>query len=380
MKRFQMVSFITLVLLLLVSCTPQATPAPAITPKVEPKASPKAEWQEKWDNILIGAKNEGKVVVYTSTGAEVRVPLANAFKEKFGLDLEFVIGSPAEVTRKLHGERTAGLYLADVTIEGVTQTLFENRTQGALDPLKPELLLPEVVDAKSWWGGSLPFIDNEGTYALAFISYAVMSTIRNTEMAGVEQFKSYNDLLKPSWKGKIVLDDPKVAGAGSTWFAWMAHKGPGVDYLRQLAKQEMVLTRDRRQLVEWVARSRYPLAIGIRTEIVTEFKKIGAPIESITPEEGTYLTPGPSILGLVNKAPHPNAARLFINWLLTKEGQLVYSKGMGVQSARVDVPTDFLDPSQVRDPKKTYFNIAVEDYQKEITQYRKLAGELFPGS
>ena len=95
------------------------------------------------------------------------------------------------------------------------------------------------------------------------------------------------------------------------------------------------------------------------------------------PKEGTYLSGSTGDVGIINRAPHPNAARLFANWLLTKEGQTLWSKAELVQSARLDVPTDFLPVEKIRDPKVKYLWADSEEFLLQQPEQGKIAREIF---
>jgi len=105
--------------------------------------------------------------------------------------------------------------------------------------------------------------------------------------------------------------------------------------------------------------------------------RAGAPIAYGIPfVEGTYLSAG-SGLALLSKAPHPNAAKIFINWFLSREGQIAMSPE-GMQSSRLDVPTDNQDPSMVRQPGvKYYLGSDTEEWVARDTEFTKAAIELF---
>lgn len=135
--------------------------------------------------------------------------------------------------------------------------------------------------------------------------------------------------------------------------------------------------RDERLQVEWVARGRYPLGVAASSDIVTEFLKAGAPLAEVTPVEGTYVTSGSGAVAFVEKAPHQNAAKIFINWLLSREGQTIFSKAMGRQSAREDVPTDFLLPSRIRQPGGKYVRTDDEEWRLAMPKKFEIAREIF---
>lgn len=150
-----------------------------------------------------------------------------------------------------------------------------------------------------------------------------------------------------------------------------------LDFFRQLAKQEPMIIRDQRFQVEWLAKNKYPLLLFPRPAPMMEFIRAGATIAyGSTPVEGTYLASG-SALALLNRAPHPNAAKIFINWFLSREGQI----GMfpeEIQSTRLDASSDGLDTSLVRKPGVKYFDGAnTEEYTLKRAEYEKIAKEIF---
>lgn len=149
-----------------------------------------------------------------------------------------------------------------------------------------------------------------------------------------------------------------------------------IQFLRDFGKQTPLFTRDVRILMEWVARGKYPIGLGIKPELVTEFIKAGAPVSNNPVAEGTYTSSRG--IALVKNGPNPNAAKLFLNWLASREGQIVASKAYGMQSAREDIPTDFLDNYEVRKPGVKYVQvdrILAERGKKEY--YGKIAQELW---
>lgn len=341
-----------LFILTLAACTPGKSPVkgpseqqPAL-PGTQENPSVKAGWEEQWNHVLAVAKKEGKVVVYTTAGTEVRTSLQPAFQEKYGISADFIMGKGAEISQKLISERKANINLADVYIGGTTTQVTQLQPAGVSLPVDEALILPEVKDPKAWWGGSLLWVDSKHM-ALAFNAYPIPAYAINTTIVKPEELKSYRDLLNPKWKGKITLNDPTTAGIGEKGMSFVL-QAMGVDFLKDLAKQEPVIIRDQRLQVEWLAHGKYPLAMFCKSDPIAEFLKAGAPIKELIPIEGQALTSGSGNLSLIDGAPHPNAARLFINWLLSREGQTLFSKASLVQSAREDIPTAFLDPVKMR--------------------------------
>ncbi len=339
---------------------------------VQAPAAVKGGWEADWEKTLDAAKKEGKVHIYSVASSAVRVALSKAFAAKYGITLEFVTARGSELVEKLSAERRANIYLADLYIGGSTTPTTEFKPKGFLDPLKPLLVLPEVTDSKAWYGGGLYFGDKERKYIACPILTASNNYLSvNTASVKPGEVKSYKDLLNPKWKGKIIINDPTIAGAGSRWFATVADQFTGLEYMRDLVKQEPVLTRDQRLQVETLARGKYAIAIGVQPDLQAEFVKLGAPIKTVIPEEGAWLGGGPGLISYFNRAPHPNAAKIFVNWFLSKEGQTLYSKTAQAESARLDVPNDHLDKGDLRDPGVKYFVGEDEDFLIKKTEYEK---------
>ncbi len=367
-------------LALLISCTAATTPVPAEPTRVAPgKAAnaPASDWQAKWNDVVAEAKRERTLVVATSSGPEVRQPISEAFERKYGITLEFISGRPAELVPRALAERRAGIYSADVWIAGVPLMMTELKPARAIDPLDKLLILPEVTTRENWWGGDLRWVDKE-KYMVGLLAYPKAPLFVNTDLVKPDEAKSYKDLLKPEWKGKMVLYDPTISGAGNTWFQGLVKGGiMDLDYMKALARQDLMVQRDARLQVEWVVRGKYPLGLAVRTETAIDFERQGAPAKLMTPAEGTYLIFGGAGLCVVNKAPHPNAATVFVNWLLTKEGSTIFSRAFGAQSARLDVPTEGLHPESVRKQGIDYIFIDTEEYTQEFDRLTRQAIEVF---
>ncbi len=364
-------------LLYALACSPAVTATPTVNPgekaRIETvKISPAPEW----DKLVADARNEGTVVIATSNGPIFNSALAESFQKKYGVHLEFIFGKSEELVPKVQAERRAGIYSTDTFIIGSSSIVPFLGPDGALEPLDTVLMLPEVLDKKAWWGGDLLWIGPKH-FQVMFLAMPGQSLWANRDVVKPGTIKNHYDLLDPLWKGKISLRDPTTAGSGNAFFTFVAETFPnGLDYLRKLGKQEPAITRDPRIQTEWVARGKYPVAIGCKIDIVKEFIQAGAPIVAVPTPEGTYLTGSGGGVAVLNKAPHPKAAALFVNWLLSKEGQLVASRAYGGQSAREDIATDFFESYEVRQPGAKYENQVQQD-ESIGSNYRKLAGEMY---
>ena len=276
---------------------------------------------------------------------------------------------------KLARERRAGLYSVDIHVGGAgtaSTGLYKAKVQ---QPIEPAFSLPEVKDEKNWWQGRHHYSDPEDKYIFVFTINPTPVIAYNTQMVDPKQIKSAMNLLDPKWKGKIVMYDPRIRGPGSArWHFYV--EAMGKNYARKLAKQ-LVLTRNHRQAAEWVATGRYPIATGISDVNVRVFSQKGAPIAQIANfKEGNYLTAAWGTANLLTRAPHPNAAKVYINWLLSKEGQLAWQKIGGYNSARIDIPKDMVPASNhMVKGIKYYRQYTAEDIRKRGLTSDKLAKE-----
>lgn len=367
--------------IVLTACAPKAAPLEKpVSPEVPAAASAgkstSGGWEEEWQKTLAAAKKEGKVVLYGGDiSGEMRHQLSEAFTDKYGLVIEIEIARGTLLTERVARERKTGLYLPDLVSGGLGTSLFNTYKPGGMVlPMDPFLVLPEVKDPQHWWNG-LRFNDKDRT-TLAFNAYVTLPVAINTELVRDGELKSYADLLQPKWKGRILMNDPMLPGTANRWMGFVI-KTMGAEYLRELARQEPTIIRDERLHTEWLARGKFPIATTPLTTPFTEFLRLGAPIKRIEMAEGAHLTSGIACIVVMNNAPHPNAAKVFLNWLLSKEGQTLWSRLIGTQSARLDVAADFLPPDVVRKPGVKYLDQNSEDYILQEPEFTRIAKEIF---
>lgn len=341
------------------------------------KAAGKQAWDLEWDKMVAAAKKENKVVIYASSiELEAINSVSKAFKEKFGITPEFVIGTPSETARKIIAERQAGLYMPDVHIGGTVMVFTMLAPAGSFQRMDEALILPEVKGPQFWLGNRPGWMEGDNDHAaIIFLSYVSPRMFINTDLVKQGELTSWKDLLAPKWKGKIVMADPGVPSAASNWFNWTVGV-MGEKYMRDLVNQEPRVIRDERLVTEWLAQGKYPVATAVASSKIAQFVKAGAHIGFVKPSEYRDLTVGSGLLSLMNQAPHPSAAKVFINWFLTKEGQTLFSEGQDAQSRRVDVPTGKLHPVGLREPGVKYMEDTVETIRRQ-GENMKLAQEIF---
>jgi len=315
-----------------------------ITPTIVMAQGTKTGWQMDWERLLEAAKKEGTVSLWGPPGAWARVSLVDEFQKSFPqIKVDYQGASGSAAWPKIEAERQAGLFTLDVHIGGVATSATSLYKAKAQQPIEPALILPEVKERKDWWQGKFHFGDPEEKFAFVSSISPIPAIAYNPQTVDPREFRSYRDLLHPKWKGKIVMFDPRVAGPGSARWHFFV-EALGKEFVEQLAKQ-LTLTRDLRQPVEWIASGKVPMGVGLSDVHVAEFTKKGAPVAQLSHlAEGNYLSAGWGTVNLIERAPHPNAARLYINWLLSKEGQLAWQKS-GYNSARVDISKETVDPA-----------------------------------
>lgn len=372
------ISILTIVSLFLVfGCTPKQQFIQPQSEKPVALAEAKSDWQTQWDATAAAARKEGKVTLYGAYGlAEARDVFINTMKKKYGLDLEVTIARGDLLATKLKTERNAGLYVADVYMGGFSDFVTYLFPAKILDPIEPGLIFPDIKDPNTWLGGKLPIPDKQ---RIVFASMAQISTRTaiNTTLVKPEEMQAYQDIINPKWKGKIAMTDPTISGSGGSW-VFLAGLLMGQDYLKEVVKQEPMITRDSRLLAEWLARGKYAIALGTDTGATKSFIQLGSPILFVPRfKEGTDLRGSAGYTSFVNTPAHPNAAKVFVNWILSKDGQTILSKALGVASRRVDVPTDHLEAWQIPDPTIKYLSREYEEAQLEEAKTQELNKDLF---
>jgi iron(III) transport system substrate-binding protein len=301
--------------------------------------SSKSVGQAEWDKTIEAAKREGKVVVSIPTSAELRREFEAGFQKKFsGIELELSVARGASNINKIAEEHNAGVRNIDVHIGGTTSIVTGLLAPNLLEPIPPSMLLPEVSDPKNWWGGHI-WVDNAKQYIYSLAAYMTETVWYNSTLVRPEEIVSWDSLLDPKWKGKIAILDPRSPGSGESTWAFLL-KIKGEPFLTKLAGQEMMVGRNLRQLAEAVARGKSAVSIGLSYYTYVPFIKAGLPVRPLSAiKEGYYAATGSGNLAIIKNSARPNASKVFVNWLLSKEGQTVATKALGQPTRRFDVDT-----------------------------------------
>lgn len=318
----------------------------------------------EWGRAVAAAKKEGKLGVFLYQRGNIEAAV-KAFEKQYP-DIQITVASvpAAETGPRIMAERRAGKFLWDVCICGPTTPFAVLSPAKALDSIKSALLLPEVLDESKWWSGKHHYMDAEGQQIFVFLGSVEMPNLYyNKNLVDGKEFRSYWDLLNAKWRGKILALDPRQPGrqrVGARFLYNIPDLGPAF-LTRLFTEMDVALSRDDRQAMDWLAVGKFPLCLFCGD--IETARAHGLPVEEFntyTWKESPAIYSGSNgTVTLMNNAPHPNAARVFINWLLSRDGQTSFQKIMNtpdlvMESMRVDISKDPIAPEKRRAPGVKY--------------------------
>jgi iron(III) transport system substrate-binding protein len=294
-----------------------------------------------------------------------------------------VTGTGNEVENRILAERRSGKYLADV-FGGSPSSAFQSlHKAGVLDPIKPLLTLPEVVDESQWFEGRHRYGDPESRYIFVYVGTAGAIRIAyNSNLVNPNDFTSYRDFLNPKWKGKILSRDPRTSRGIMQFFYFNPMLGP--EFIKHLYQaMDVTLSRDLRQMMDWLAVGKFAICIGARD--VKKAKNQGLPVDEFDKrswKEGVVLSASGGSVSLLNRAPNPNGAKIFINWFLSRKGQVVYQELSDADnppnSLRKDIPKDVVAPDNRIFEGMKYMDLT-KAQEFDMTPISELLNEIMKG-
>jgi iron(III) transport system substrate-binding protein len=322
---------------------------PALSRAAEPSAA------EEWNQVTAAAKKEGEVVVYNAAiGADYYKAVTASFEKHYGIRVRTLDVRASEITERLRTEQSAGRFIGDVVQHGQATLL--------LNPwmVQPHGLLPDQDKLRP------PFKVTDVAVPSWVQAYGILVS---DDVPAEHRPTGWHSLLEARWTGKILSDDMRATGGGAVMFAAF-QDAFGPDFNDALAKQNPTFDRDLRNDEQRVARGEFP--VYIPEQIAFQHALAGLPVTVVVPEEGC---PYVEIDGaMLKNAPHPNAARLLLNWFISPEAQLAYAKGgqVPVRQDALDLAPPDLKPmlnckllgTTTPDKINAYFDMAKKLYKK----------------
>ena len=320
---------------------PSSTPTPS-----EPTATPTpalSAFEQEWEALKAAARAEGKMqLVSGNNSSRGLVPVVRGeFGEKFGIDVTITGGSGSRHGPRIAAERQAGRYEVDIVILGRTTVGERLADPGFMTPIDDQLFHPDAIDLSKWWMNRFFYREPDGVepkYSLAFAVDAAPNPMEpnyNTELvteADIAEINSVWDFLDDKWKGRIIALSPLDTGASGSIHVVYAHPEMGPDWLARFYARDFEVTfvGDVRTIVDSIALGGHAFSFfdqGAGSQIRL-LRDEGVPTDSWTKDlkEGGVMrtTASLSWIGMMDRAPNPNAAKLFLNWFLTQEGQTAY--------------------------------------------------------
>ncbi len=315
-------------------------------------AESKPNWQAEWERTVQAAKKEGSLSLYLYQGEGELDTVAQLFQKQYPeINVVTTPGRGNTLAPRIMAERRAGKYVVDVYISGVTTAYEVFYRAKILDSVRATLILPEVIDESKWWLGQHHYVDPDNRYIFVYLGSVAEYVSYHTKSVEAGEIRSYWDFLQPKWKGKILSRDPKISGSQRIGLRMFYHTPElGAEFIRRLyGEMDVTLSQEIRQATDWLANGKF--AICFFCSEILRVKAQGLPVDEFRAaqmKEGRAISAGNmGSIALPSQPPHPNAARVFVNWLLSREGQTALQRAANTptnseESLRTDIPKDMV--------------------------------------
>ncbi len=308
--------------------TPQATRAAAPTSNLP---LPTSQEDATWAKVVEAAKKEGKVTVYSySWVGDAGIAMTRAFESKYGIALDMITGRGSEFVERLKTEKRMGSMTAD-TFEGSATHVTNAKVAETI--MASAQGLPALSEKGVW---SLePLSQDKDGYVLAFMPLVGAPYINTKLVKAEDEPKSWFDIMQPRWKGQMMMQDPAISTGAYRLVGYVRHGVFNEDFLRQLVNQDIRFTTGVQQEAQLLAQGQRSLSLFMVESDSAGLIKEGAPIKAVSMKEGVVALA--MAIGQVKNNPHPNATRVFLNWLFTQEGQQANAQAKSSSTVRNDV-------------------------------------------
>ena len=339
---------------------------------------------QEWDTIVKKAEEEGQVTVYATDSIGNAQMIWAAFQKRYPKIklIGTTMGRGSDLFPKLYGERRAGKFLADVFLGAPSAVYLNLYRAKIIEPIPPMLVHPGVIDVSKWWMGRHHYIDAEGQYIFMYESAVYGPPLYfNTNLVNEKEIKSAWDLVQPRWKGKYqALQIGPTQGSTALTYVYH-HPQLGPKFVERIYRDmEPTLFRDIRQGTDWLSQGKFALCFLCRR--IDRAAMQGLPVAELNPyqiEERPGIGSGSGALVLMNQHPHPNGAKVFINWYLSLEGQIAFRQAntdeLRVTSLREDLPPEIVPPTAARRKDKDYLLINRSEWM-DFTPIQKLLEDI----
>jgi len=369
----KLLNSLSLIIIFLLACESNLRAAESPNPRTE------------WERTVEAAKKEGQLTLY-HWGAPLMLD-AGAFQKTYPeIKVTIVSAMGIELMQRILAERRGEKFIPDVYIAGIASMVVLHKAK-VFDPIKNALILPEVSNESKWWRGKHSYGDAERSHIFTFTKSPDYGSIGfNSKLVDPAEFRSYWDFLQPKWRSKITVQDLRGGGPGSTPLRFMYYNPDlGPKFLRQLySGMDATLYRDNRIALDWLGSGKFH--IGFFVQKVEEAEAKGLPVVQFRQalKEGVGLSSRVGHMALLNRAPHPNAAKVFINWYLSRDGQELFQKlQLGAHdpadSLRIDIAKQQIPAADRRQDGVKYIDLdeqKVFDPTPAIQLIKETLGEL----
>jgi len=333
-------------------------------------AAQPANWKADWEATVKAAEKEGQLVIYGPRGRDQEMLYGEVFGKAFPkIRVQYTPGRLSQMISRLMAEQRAGVRQVDLLLGGTDVLLGTFKDKGLLQPIRPLLVLPEVLDPSAWFKGKLLFADHEEKYIAMYRAVPYYTACINTNLIKPGELKSYWDLVNPKYKGKIASQDFSSGSARNQMYVIYIREDLGPKYLKRLVSEmDITISRNVVQLGDWLAQGKYSIALG--GVDCPDLASKGLPVAPIILEGLAAVGAGNDPASMLATAPHPNASKVFLNWILSREGQMAFQKVTKENSLRIDIPKDgIVDPELMLDPKRQYLFTGLEEHKKKINDF-----------